>query len=66
MKQYMIPLLLISVLSMVHASNTEIKNQFTVTHIMLELFQNQEEDDRFVTISPKDSNETIYLGGKQR
>jgi len=63
MIRYMIPLLIFSVLSTADASNTEIKHQFTVTHIMLEMLQNQEEE-LSTSIPPcYDGNETISSGG---
>jgi len=66
MTQYAIPLLLFSILSIANASNGETKNQFTVTHIMLDLLQNQENDDIFSDIPKNDENRTIYPGGEQR
>ena len=66
MTRYTIPLLLFSILSMANASNGETKSQFTVTHIMLDLLQNQENDDTSSDIPKNDENETIYSGGDKR
>ena len=66
MTRYMIPFLLFSVHTVALASNTEVKHQFTVTHIMLEMLQNQEEEEVSVPCPQYDSNETIHLGGEKR
>jgi len=66
MIRYMIPLLIFSVLSKAVAPHTDIKHQFTVTHIMLEMLQNQEEEEISETFPQYDSNETIYTGGEKR
>ena len=66
MTQYMIPLLLCSILSIANASNGETKSQFTVTHIMLDLLQKQENDDTSSDVPPDDVNVTISSGGDER
>jgi len=63
MKHYMTFLFLFLVLSTADASNTEIKHQFTVTHIMLEMLQNQEEEHSTSIPPCYDGNETISSGG---
>ena len=67
MIRYMIPLLMLSLLSTVDASDTKAKSQFTVTYIMLDRLHKQEKDDNVVDIlPPDDSNATLNIGGEQR
>ena len=66
MTRYMILLLIFLVHTVALASNTEVKHQFTVTHIMLEMLQNQEEEDISETFPQYDSNKTINPGGEKR
>lgn len=67
MIRYMIPLLMLSLLSTVDASDTKAKSQFTVTYIMLDRLHKQEKDDNVADIlPPDDSNATLNIGGEQR
>jgi len=49
-----------------HASATEVKAQFTVTHIMLELFDAEVPYDPSNTVQTEEQNSTFYQGGDQK
>lgn len=46
-----------------HASVTRVKDQFTVTHIMLDLLHAEVPYNPSATVQPEEQNSTLHQGG---